>query len=64
MEVNSIRFTVFLSVFVLMLLLELLMQCHPNVDSKPRRFAINLGLTGIDILIVKFFQDTFISLFY
>ncbi len=58
MDVNAIRFTIFLGVFALMLLLESLIQRHPTVDSKPRRFAINLGLTGIDIITVKIFFGT------
>ena len=58
MDVNAIRFTIFLGVFALMLLLESLIQRHPTVDSKPRRFAINLGLTGVDIVVVKFFFGT------
>jgi len=58
MDVNAIRFTIFLGVFALMLLLESLIQRHPTVDSKPRRFAINLGLTGIDIIVVKLLFGT------
>ncbi len=58
MDVNAIRFIIFLGVFALMILLESLIQLHPTVDSKPRRFAINLGLTGIDIFAVKLFFGT------
>jgi sterol desaturase/sphingolipid hydroxylase (fatty acid hydroxylase superfamily) len=58
MDVNAIRFTIFLGVFALMLLLEALIQRHPTVDSKPRRFAINLGLTGVDIIVVKLLFGT------
>ena len=58
MEVNTIRFTIFLGVFSLMLILESLIQLHPTVDSKPRRLAINLGLTGIDIILVKLLFGT------
>jgi sterol desaturase/sphingolipid hydroxylase (fatty acid hydroxylase superfamily) len=58
MDVNAIRFTIFLGVFALMLLLESLIQRHPTVDSKPRRFVINLGLTGVDIIVVKLFFGT------
>ena len=58
MDVNAIRFTIFLGVFALMLLLESLIQRHPTVDSKPRRFAINLSLTGVDIIVVKLLFGT------
>ncbi len=58
MDVNAIRFTIFLGVFAFMLLLESLIQRHPTVDSKPRRFAINLGLTGVDIIVVKLIFGT------
>ena len=53
MDVNTIRFMVFLGVFLLMLLLESLIPRHPQVDSKLRRLGINLGITGIDILLVR-----------
>ncbi|MEE9257949.1 MAG: sterol desaturase family protein [Nitrospinaceae bacterium] len=53
MNVDAIRFSVFLGVFLLMLLLEALIPRHYRVDSKPRRLGINLGLTGLDILIVR-----------
>ena len=53
MDINSIRFIVFLGVFLLMLLLERLIPHHPTVDSKPRRLLINLTMTGLDIVIVK-----------
>ncbi|MBI5428502.1 MAG: sterol desaturase family protein [Nitrospinae bacterium] len=50
MDANTIRFSVFLGVFLSMLLLERLIPRHPLVDSKPRRLAINLAITGLDIL--------------
>jgi len=53
MTVDQIRFTIFLAVFVLMLILESIIPRHPTVDSKPRRLAVNLSLTGIDIVLVK-----------
>ncbi|MEK9628208.1 MAG: sterol desaturase family protein [Nitrospinota bacterium] len=53
MEIQQIRFAVFLGVFLLMLGLESVIQRHPTVDSKKNRLKINLALTGIDILVVK-----------
>ncbi len=53
MDVNQIRFTIFIGVFVLMLLIEQLAPRHPRVDSKPRRLGINLGITGLDIVLVR-----------
>ncbi|KMP12292.1 sterol desaturase [Candidatus Nitromaritima sp. SCGC AAA799-A02] len=53
MDTNVLRFLVFVSVFVLMLVLEVFVRRHPVVDSKPRRLGINLGLTGLNILLVK-----------
>lgn len=53
MDVNTIRFTIFLSVFLLMLLLESLIPRHPKVDSKIRRLGINLTITGLDIVLVR-----------
>ena len=37
-----------------MLALESIIQRHPTVDSKKNRLGINLALTGIDILAVRF----------
>lgn len=53
MDVQQIRFMVFLGVFLLMLALESIIQRHPTVDSKKNRVKINLALTGIDILVVR-----------
>lgn len=53
MDVNTIRFAIFLGIFLLMLLLEWKMPRHPLVDSKPRRLGINLALTGLDIVAVR-----------
>ena len=53
MEIEQIRFTVFLGIFFLMLVLESVIQRHPTVDSKRTRLKINLALTGIDILAVR-----------
>ena len=53
MDVQQIRFIVFLGVFLLMLALESVIQRHPTVDSKKNRLKINLALTGIDILVVR-----------
>ncbi len=53
MDVQQIRFVVFLGVFLLMLALESVIQRHPTVDSKKNRLKINLALTGIDILVVR-----------
>ena len=58
MNVDQIRFTIFLAVFVLMLILESFIPRHPTVDSKPRRLAVNLSLTGIDIVAVKLLMGT------
>ncbi|MZG31368.1 MAG: sterol desaturase family protein [Nitrospinae bacterium] len=55
MDANQIRFAVFVSIFLLMLGLESVIQRHPTVDSKNRRLTINLALTGIDILVVRIF---------
>ena len=51
MDVNQIRFAIFLGVFILMLALEQFIRRHPLVDSKPRRLGINLGITGLDIIL-------------
>ncbi|MBT5469554.1 MAG: sterol desaturase family protein [Nitrospina sp.] len=53
MDIQQIRFTVFLGVFLLMLALESVIQRHPTVDSKINRLKINLALTGIDILVAR-----------
>ena len=53
MEIQQIRFAVFLGIFVLMLALESVIQRHPTIDSKKTRLKINLALTGIDILAVR-----------
>ena len=53
MTTDEIRFTIFLGVFILMLLLESWIPRHPTVDSKPRRLGINLSITCLDILAIK-----------
>ncbi len=53
MDGNTLRFTIFISVFLTMLILERFISRHPAVDSKPRRLGINLGLTGLNTLLVK-----------
>ncbi|PIQ99702.1 MAG: sterol desaturase [Nitrospinae bacterium CG11_big_fil_rev_8_21_14_0_20_45_15] len=58
MDVATIRFSIFLGVFVLMLALEAMIPRHPTVDSKLRRLGINLAITGIDILVVRLFLGT------
>ena len=55
MDASQIRFVIFIAIFLLMLGLESVIQRHPTVDSKKRRFRINLALTGIDILVVRIF---------
>ena len=55
MDANQIRFVIFMSVFLLMLGLESILQRHPTVESKTRRLKINLALTGIDIVLVRLF---------
>lgn len=55
MDTNQVRFAIFITVFLLMLGLESIIQRHPTVDSKKRRLTINLALTGIDILAVRIF---------
>ena len=54
MDANQIRFAIFIFIFLLMLVLESVIQRHPTVESKKRRLTINLALTGIDILVVRF----------
>ena len=58
MEIQQIRFAVFLGVFLLMLALESIIERHPTVDSKKNRLTTNLALTGIDILAVRFIFGT------
>ncbi len=53
MDINEIRFAIFLSIFFLMLVLESLMQRHPTVDSKKNRLKINLTMAVIDIVVVR-----------
>lgn len=53
MSMDQIRLSIFIGVFLLMLLLEQFIQRHPTVDSKPRRLAINLGLTLLNTGLVK-----------
>ena len=36
-----------------MLTLERFLRRHPLVDSKPRRLGINLGITGLDIILAR-----------
>ncbi|CAI2717652.1 sterol desaturase family protein [Nitrospina watsonii] len=58
MNVDQIRFLIFIGVFAVLLGLERLIPRHPTVDSKLRRMGINLGLTGIDIVVVKLLLST------
>ena len=58
MDVNTIRFSIFLGIFFVMLILEKLIPRHFMVDSKLRRLGINLALTGIDIILVKLILGT------
>ena len=58
MEIQQIRFGFFLGIFLLMLALEAIIQRHPTVDSKKNRLGINLALTGINILAVRFVFGT------
>ena len=58
MEIQQIRFGIFLGIFLLMLVLESIIQRHPTVDSKKKRLGINLALTGIAILAVRFVFGT------
>ncbi|MFP6637268.1 MAG: sterol desaturase family protein [Nitrospinaceae bacterium] len=55
MDAQQIRFVIFLTIFILMLGLESIIQRHPTVDSKISRLRINLALTGIDIVVVRLF---------
>ena len=54
MDGNTLRFLIFISVFVLMLILEAFSSRHPTVDSKPRRLGIHLGLSGLNTLLLMF----------
>ncbi|QPJ62583.1 MAG: sterol desaturase family protein [Candidatus Nitronauta litoralis] len=53
MSMDQIRLSIFIGVFLLMLVLEQFIQRHPTVDSKARRLAINLGLTLLNTGLVK-----------
>ena len=53
MDGNALRFLIFVSVFLLMLIFESFISRHPTVDSKPRRFGIHLGLSGLNTLLLK-----------
>ena len=53
MDGNTIRFLIFVSVFMLMLIFESFVSRHPTIDSKPRRIGIHLGLSGINTLLLK-----------
>ena len=53
MDGNTLRFLIFVSVFLLMLILEWFNSRHPTVDSKPRRLGIHLGLSGLNTLLLK-----------
>ncbi len=53
MDFNQIRLGLFLGIFILLLLLENFMQRHPTVDSKPRRLGINLGLTAVNVILLR-----------
>jgi sterol desaturase/sphingolipid hydroxylase (fatty acid hydroxylase superfamily) len=53
MDSNTLRLLIFISVFILLLILEFLIPRHPTVDSKPRRLGIHLGLSGLNTLLLK-----------
>ena len=53
MDNNSLRFLIFISVFILLLIFESFVSRHPTVDSKPRRMGIHLGLSGLNTLLLK-----------
>jgi len=53
MDGNTLRFLIFVSVFLLMLILEWFISRHPTVDSKSRRLGIHLGLSGLNTLLLK-----------
>lgn len=58
MNVDQIRFLIFIGVFAALLGLERLIPRHYTVDSKPRRLGVNLALTGINTVLVKLFLST------
>ena len=58
MDVNTIRFSIFLGIFLVMLMLENFIPRHFTVDSKLRRLGINLALTGINIMLVRLILGT------
>ncbi len=53
MSTDQIRLSIFIGVFLLMLVLEQFIPRHPTVDSKGRRLAINLGLTFLNTGLIK-----------
>ncbi len=53
MSMDQIRLSIFIGVFLLMLLLERFIPRHPTVDSKLRRLGINLGLTLLNTGLIK-----------
>lgn len=53
MNVDQIRFLIFIGVFAVLLGLERWIPRHPTVDSKLRRLGVNLALTGVNTLLVK-----------
>ena len=53
MNADQIRLSIFIGVFVLMLILERFIPRHPTVDSKWRRLGINLGLTVLNTGVVR-----------
>ena len=55
MELNVIRFSIFLGIFLIMLIYERIKPRHFTIDSKMRRLRINLSLTVIDIVSVRIF---------
>ena len=53
MDSNTLRLLIFISVFILMLVLESFIPRHPTVDSKSRRLGIHIGLSGLNTLLLK-----------
>jgi len=53
MNTDQIRMALFLGILVVLLLLESLIPRHSTMDSKPRRFAINLSLTAFNVFLVR-----------
>ena len=53
MDGNTLRLLIFISVFILMLVLESFIPRHPTVDSKSRRLGIHIGLSGLNTLLLK-----------